>query len=277
MSSIALCLKVSRFWLAVFAAMATWVIAMLSNGPQWFTTAKLVSPSVMGLSVLSASLYHFGAANPIYARKNEVLAVGLSVRSGLIGLGILGMVGAVYLTINYLNSACQIVVALDALVIAAYAGILSRHWATKNLLMAFVCASPVLLGWLAGHRLHPAVPYGIAVTFLTYLTREVVKDIQDRVVNHGHRLTLPLWLGVMPARRIASGLMLVTTLVSVVFAAKLVSYNWYTMIPYVLSVGAFVITAHSLAFGRAGDEKKESAYILWGSFLMLITFGCILF
>ena len=277
MNSIVLCLKVSRFWHVVFAATATWVIAMLSNGPHWFTTAKVVSSAVMGLSVLSASLYHFGAANPMYARKNEVLSVSLLVRGGLIGLGILGMAGAVYLSVNYLNTSCQIVVALDALIIAAYAGILSRHWATKNLLMAFVCASPVLLGWLVGHRLHPAVPYGIGVTFLTYLTREVVKDIQDRVVNHGHRITLPLWLGVMPARRIASGLMLVTTLVSVIFGVKLVSYNWYTIIPYVLSVGVFLITTHSLAFGQPGDEKKESAYILAGSLLMLITFGCILF
>jgi hypothetical protein len=257
--------------------MATWVIAMLSNGPYWFTTAKVVSPAVMGLSVLSASLYHFGAANSMYARKNEVLSVEPFVRRALIGLGVLGLALAVYLAVNYLNAACQIVVALDALIIVAYAGLLSRHWLTKNILMAFVCASPVLLGWLAGHRLHPAVPYGIGVTFLTYLTREVVKDIQDRVVNHGHRLTLPLWLGVMPARRIASGLMFATTVVSVVFGTKLISYNWYTMIPYVLSLGLFLMTSYSLAFSQPGKEKKESAYILLGSFLMLVTFGCILF
>lgn len=277
MSSVVLCLKVSRIWHVVFAAIATWVIAMLSNGPYWFTTAKVISPTVMGLSVLSASLYHFGAANPMYARKNEVLAAGLLVRSGLIGIGILGMALAVYLAMNYLNTSCQIVVALDALIIVAYAGALSRHWITKNSLMAFVCVSPVLLGWLAGHRLHPAVPYGIAVTFCTYLTREVVKDIQDRVVNHGYRITLPLWLGVIPARRIASGLMLVTTVVSVIFGIKLVNYNWYTMIPYVLSIGVFLTTSYSLAFGQPGDEKKESAHILLGSFLMLVTFACILF
>ena len=190
-------LQVVRPKLILIAALSTYVVAMLSNGSHWITSAKIASPIAIALSVLGASLFHFGAANKMYTRKMEVLHASYFVRVALVILGLVSMFGAVRITFTYLNPACQLIVLLDAVIVIAYAGILSRHWLTKNLLIAFVCVSPVLLGWFAGHRLHPSVPYGIFTIFFVHLAREIVKDIQDRVANNGLRLTLPLDLGVL--------------------------------------------------------------------------------
>ena len=270
-------LQVVRPQLIMIAAFTTWVAAMLSNGPHWFTVPKLASPAAIGLAVLGASLFHFGAANPMYTRKSEVLSVGHLVRLGLILLGLASLIAAVYLTFVYLNRACQLIVLLDVIIVVAYAGILSKHWLAKNLLIAFVSISPILLGWFAGHQLHPSVPYGICTTFFVYLAREIVKDIQDRVVNNGFRLTLPLWLGVMPARRIAASIMVVGLVVLGFFGTTLRNYQWYAFLPYAVTAGFFLKVAWSLFFHNPGQEAEESKRIMIGSFWMVLTFFVLLF
>lgn len=277
MSSFNFCLKIVRPQHMLLAAISTWVIAMLSNGQHYFTTAKLASPIVMALSVMGASLYHFGAANPMYTRKSETLSVRPTVRIALIAFGLAILIGAVYMSSAYLNPACRRIVSIDAIIIVAYAGILSRHWLTKNLLIAFVCASPVLMGWFAGDRLHPAVPYGITVTFFAYLAREIVKDVQDRKANHGYRHTLPLWLGLVPARRIAATVLIVALTTMVIFGFKLLDYNIYALAPCFLAGGYFLAASHSLAFRRPGTEIAESKQILIGSFWLMLTFLFLIF
>lgn len=277
MRSLNYCLQVVRPQLILITALATWIVAMLSNGPDWFTTPKIASPIVMALSVLGASLYHFGAANPMYTRKSESLSIGPLVRAGLIVLGLAGMFGAACIAFAYLNSICQMIVIIDSVIIVAYASILSRHWLTKNLLIAFVCVSPVLLGLFSGHRLHPSVPYGITVTFFAYLAREIIKDIQDRVANNGYRMTLPLWLGVKPARRIAAGIIVVALIVLGVFGIKLQGYHWYVFMPYIMAWWCFSIASYSLAFRSAGKEVKESKQVLLGSCWLMLIFFLLIF
>ena len=270
-------LQVARPQLIVITAFATWITAMLSNGPDWFTTAKIASPAAMALSVLGASLYHFGAANPMYTRKSEALSVRPLIRVGLIALGLVGMFAAIYVAFAYLNAICQVIVVIDAIIIVAYASILSRHWLTKNLLIALVCVSPILLGWFAGHRLHPSVPYGITVTFFVYLAREIIKDIQDRVANNGYRVTLPLWLGVRPARLIAASILCIAMTALVIFGIKLLGYSWYVFVPYALAWGYFLRATYSLVHQGEGKEVWESKQVLLGSCWLMLTFFLLIF
>ena len=144
-------------------------------------------------------------------------------------------------------------------------------------MIAFVCASPILLGWFAGHRLNPSVPYGITVTFFAYLTREIVKDIQDREANHGYRHTLPLWLGATTARKIAAGVMTVSLVSLAIFGLKLWSDTWYALLPYIIVWRYLLAAAYSLAFSPVGSEVRESKQILLGSCWLMLTFFLLIF
>lgn len=277
MRSFNIFLKMARPQHILLAGLSTWVVAMLSNGPHLFTTAKVASPVVMALIVFGASLYHFGAANPMYTRKSEALQLGFLIRFALITLGLGAMVAAVLVTFKYLGSVCRLIVVSDLLIIVAYAGILSRHWLSKNLLMAFVCVSPILMGWFAGHRLNPSVPYGIAVTFFAYLCREIVKDIQDRRANCGYRHTLPLWLGVETARRIAAGVMVLALVILGTFGFRMPGHSWYILGPYLLTWRYFAEVAYVLACHKGSREAVESKQILLGSCWLMLTFFLLIF
>jgi 4-hydroxybenzoate polyprenyltransferase len=263
--------------LMLLAAVSTWVIAMLSNGPHYFTTAKVVSPIVMALLVMGASLYHFGAANPMYTRKSEALFLEPVVRKRLILAGLASLGSAIFLTFTYLNSTCQPIVLSSVFIIVAYPTLLSRHWLTKNILIAFVCASPVLLGWFAGHRLHPSVPYGITVTFFAYLAREIVKDIQDRRVNNGYRHTLPLTFGLTAARQITAGVLTLALATLVVFGFKILGSSPLALIPCAIVGWYFWQAIQSLGFQETGTEERESKQILMGSFWLMLTFMTLIF
>ena len=277
MRSFNFALQVARPKLMLLSGLSTWVVAMLSNGPYWFTTPKLASPLTIVLTVFGASLYHFGAANTMYTRKSETLSISRLTRWSLIVLGSIGMGAAVSLAFSYLSTACQLIVIFDVAILMAYAGVLSRHWLSKNLLMAIVCISPILLGWFAGYRLNPNVPYGIAVTFFAYLAREIVKDIQDRRANCGYRHTLPLWLGVDPARRIAAGVLAVALVILVIFGIKLWQESWYVYIPYLLVWKHLAKVAYCLICYPGGNEVAESEQIFLGSCWLMLTFFSLIF
>jgi hypothetical protein len=40
---------------------AAWIVALLSNGPDWFNAHKVFAGIVMALSVWGASVWHYGA------------------------------------------------------------------------------------------------------------------------------------------------------------------------------------------------------------------------
>ncbi|MFA6501115.1 MAG: UbiA family prenyltransferase [Patescibacteria group bacterium] len=266
-------MKMTRFHLAVMAAIAAWVAAMLSNGPHWITVPKVAAPAIMFFAVIGASTFHFVAANPMYKRKNEHWAIdGWWHRASLIIFGLAGMLLAVGIASRYLNRYCQIVVAVDAVIIVCYAAWLSRYWLTKNLLIAVVCVSPIILGWLAGHRTHPSMPYAILVAFFAYLAREIVKDVEDRYINHGRRITLPLWLGVEPARHIAGTVMLVADALLVVSGPRLQEHTWYVLLTYLVVLHVFLSVTHSLLFRPVGREHDEIKAILLGSGWLMLTF-----
>jgi len=271
--SLAICLKMTRFRLAVMAAIAAWVAAMLSNGPHWLTVPKVAAPVIMFFGIIGASIFHFVVANPMYKRKNEHWAIdGWWRKTSLAIFGLAGMLLAIGIATMYLNRYCQAVVAVDAVIIVCYAGLLSRYWLTKNLLIAVACVSPIILGWLTGHRTHPSMPYAILVAFFAYLAREIVKDVEDRHINHGRRITLPLWLGVEPARHIAGTVMLVADALLVVSGPRLQEHAWYVLLAFLAALAVFLSVTHSLLFRPVGREKEEEDNILLGSGWLLLTF-----
>src|SRR3989344_8649149 len=66
-----------RYWITitrpiqfVLGGTAAWIAALLSNGPLWLSTQKVAVGGVMSLSILGASMWHFGARADAYARKH---------------------------------------------------------------------------------------------------------------------------------------------------------------------------------------------------------------
>lgn len=274
MSSLKYYFKLVTFQHMLMAGLSTWVVAILSDGGSWFAINKLIASSAIALSVMGASLYHFGAAHYMYARKTERFAsTDQKTVTKLIILGLMCISIAIIASLVYLNLACKSIVLIDALIIILYSRVLSRYWWTKNPLIAFVCISPILLGWFTGQRLHPYVPHVIFAVFFAFLTREIVKDVQDRIANHGLRLTLPLWLGVAKARTIAG----ITMVISVIFLSVLyldirvitwpeILFGFLALLPYSLAL-------YSLLFNKqGGHEKRESAYIIKGTACLLALF-----
>ena len=118
MRSLSLWFKLCRPHHCVGAATGTWLSAMLSNGPHWITVPKAAAAGTMALAVFGASIYHYGAAHPMYARKGEQIA-GLNTRA-LVTLGILVMGISILLAATFLPWMCGIFVLIDAAIILLY-------------------------------------------------------------------------------------------------------------------------------------------------------------
>jgi len=187
-------LKVTRLDQCLIAALATWVIALLSNGHDWWSVNKIAASMTMFIGVMGASVFHYGAARKMYARKYWDLIDG-SRPWILITVGSPLIITAVSIAFCYLPRICFWIAIVDTVSISLYAIILSKYWITKNTVIAFVCTTPVLMGWLAGNHIHPALPYFFVMVFFSYLGREIFKDINDIEANKGLRVTLPIWLG----------------------------------------------------------------------------------
>lgn len=194
MSSFKFWIKVARPDQCLIAALATWTIALLSNGHDIWSANKVAAAMTILIEVMGASIFHYGAARKMYARKYWDLVEG-SRPWILVTVGSLLMIIAVSIAFHYLPRICFWIAMADTLSISLYARVLSKHWVTKNTVIAFVCTTPVLMGWLAGNHIHPALPYFFVIVFFSYLGREIFKDINDIEANNGIRITLPIWLG----------------------------------------------------------------------------------
>lgn len=191
----------------ILGGLATWVAALLSNGPTWVNEAKAWSAAVMALSVVSSSVFHFGANHQVYARKHyDLIIVRKPERLKLTG-GI-GLLMSIALAQRFLDWECALVMAFNAAVIFFYAKRLDQSWPAKNLVIAGVCVSPLVLGWFTGHRLHPIIPQLAVCAFLVYLSREMCKDVEDMTANRGQRFTIALDLGA-PATLLDAGIVLI--------------------------------------------------------------------
>jgi len=196
--------------------MATWVIALLSNGPAWFTVEKIIVGIVMSLVILSASIWHYGARYDMYARKHWD-PIYIKNPISLIYAGGLGFLTSIGIAITFLPFACTAIASLNAILIILYGKWIDRFWPWKNLAIAGICITPLLMGWFSGHRLHPIVLSLICATFLMYLAREILKDVVDKKANQGLRFTMVMSLGTSICLKIA-GLLLLLATVPIIYA-----------------------------------------------------------
>jgi len=202
------------------AGLGTWVVALVSNGPDIASANKIAAAVSMGLSCLAASIYHYGAAHYMYQRKwydpVEIKQPRLLVTCGVIIFSLSITIAWMYLPAN-----CVGIAVFNAVAISFYARIFSKTWLTKNLIIACVCTTPIVLGWWAGSHTPAILPFACGIVFFAHLAREIIKDVQDIRANHGVRITLPIKFGITGAMRLAGGS--ITT--SAYFASLLLYQN----------------------------------------------------
>lgn len=254
------------------AACGAWAVAVLSNGPDPFTSNKLAAAVTMGLFVCGASVYHYGAAHRMYARKLWDL---IEVRRPeiLVVAGFATFAAAIGVAWCYLPWSCIALILFDVVAISLYAQYLCKRWVTKNAVIAIVCTTPVLIGWWAGSHGHEIIPYGTAIVFTAYFAREIIKDVMDIKANEGIRVTLPMLLGTQGALKVAGSLALASTAITVFMLSEL-------KLPMVTTVG---VTVTVLALGRATAEmffreipqraQKDITVGIWALIVSMLWLG----
>ncbi len=243
------------------ASVATWVVATFCRPSAAHTSTIWLASVAIGVSCVSASVFHYGAANRIYTRKGETTS--LSRPSTLIVCGAAGFL--LSLIIGWeLGFAARCVLAYNALAVVCYARWLSRHWATKNLTIALVLISPIIMGYLVARQWPPLLGYLLPAVFCGYLAREMAKDISDIRANCGLRVTLPIWIGVPGTARLAI-LCLAGSVALLLCAADISAGHRWSQVCMVASAATLGWTAVALAIGqpvKVAEQRIEYGH-LW--------------
>jgi 4-hydroxybenzoate polyprenyltransferase len=245
MSSLQYIHKIARPEQCVTAALAAFAVALLSNGPLWFTIPKIAAPISIALSVLGSSLLHYGMCADIYAKKHWDPVYVKNPRR-LRRIGWCSFFASIGIAIIFLPETCILIAVMNAVLIYFYGKELDQYWPWKNLVIAVVCTTPLLIGWSSGHRLHPIVLPMIASTFFVYLAREILKDIQDRVANHGSRFTMVMDLGVPASLRVAGVILSIAAFVLLAAWQYVPSSLVFAIIAYWMSVAVLIWNAVTL-------------------------------
>jgi 4-hydroxybenzoate polyprenyltransferase len=210
-----------------------WLMANLSQTDSDLMFSVSV---VSGLSCLGSSIFHFGAGHRIYSRKAEAIKIARPWILILTGAFILAL--SVGISLAALPPLCTATLLFNATSVSVYSVWLSKRWYIKNPLIATVCTTPALLGSLVGTTTHPATWYILTSVYCTFLSREIIKDVEDIIANHGRRVTLPMVIGISGALKIAA----VAAMVGAMSVFLLRDYLWTADI----SVGILAITAGCL-------------------------------
>ncbi len=265
-------MKVLRLHHAFAAALGTYVVALLSNGNSWVTTVKIAAPISMGLGVIGASLFHYGAAHRMYGRKvYDRVEVKQPLR--LIVLGLAAMATSILVALLCLPGSGVAIMSANALVVILYARVLARHWVTKNMLIAAVCSTPAIMGWVVGHRLFAGLPMCISSVFFAQWAREIRKDIADIRANHGERITLPMVVGITGARKIAGVMAAASLGFLLALAATFAREPLYAQAPYGLALAVSGVVAAHLLIDR--DSGQEQHLITAGNWCLLLALFCV--
>ena len=244
MSTLKFAYKVTRIEQCLIAGLAAWLIALLSNGPLWFNQSKVIAAGCVFFSFMGGSLLHYGMRSDIYRLKwwDQVI-VRNPARLKVYGL--LALAASIGLS-GMLPASCVMITGGNFLIILLYSNLIDRYWPWKNLTIAFVCLSPILIGWWSGHRLNPIVPPLIGATFCIYLTREIMKDVMDITANRGRRITMAIELGEKTALRIG-GVVMCFGLLLLVGAIRHAGNSVSAMVAIVLALALFSsLTIHLL-------------------------------
>jgi len=103
------------------------------------------------------------------------------------------------------------------------------------LLTALTSAGPVLFPTFLGFG-SPLLIWLFIVTFVLILSREVIKDIDDVMIDRGYKKTLPILVGVFKARIIASLLIVGSGLIAWMV------FNLWIELPLLLCVILYLVT-----------------------------------
>jgi len=261
--------KITRPEQCLTAALATFVVALLSNGPSWFTAEKIAAPITIALSVLGASLWHYGARYDVYAKKHwDVVTVIHPQR--LLFFGCVSFIMSVVVAFLFLPKACTLIAFINVFIIVFYARRLDQYWPWKNLVIALVCTSPLIIGWLSGQHVHSIVLPMIIATFFIYLAREILKDIQDREANHGLRFTMVMDIGVKASLRIAGAMLCIAILVLLIGWQYIPSSLFFAIAAYWISVSVLVWNGIKLLMATDLASRYKRIDIAVLSFLICI-------
>lgn len=272
MSSFHFYLQAARLQHAFMGATASFLLASLSGASVF---VSCLAALVIALDVLGASLYYFAVANKMYALKKSSYLMSSTANRHMMIMGLIAMASAIAISLFRLSWPCVYLTVFNALVVVSYKDLVSKWWGSKNLLMAMVCTSPVLLGWWAGKNTHPQVPLASVIVFFAYLAREIIKDIQDREVDRGLRRTLVLQHDIGVARVMAGTALLAACYCLVVLLTS--TDNYYNLLALLLATVVFGHVMFVLLFGRSIDEKRLSRHILLGTLWLIVAFACLRF
>ena len=114
MRSLKYWLKVTRPDQSLIAGLATYAIALISNGHDWLSINKIAASVTMFLMVMGSSLFHYGAAHRMYARKYWDRIEG-SRPWLLITLGSIVMLISLNVAYNYLPRVCFLIAMIDTI------------------------------------------------------------------------------------------------------------------------------------------------------------------
>jgi hypothetical protein len=257
--------KVTRPVGFIAAGLASWVIAIVCNGPNIFSSNKIAAGAAMALNCLGASVFHFGAANRMYARKVwDVVPIEKPWKLVLAGACIFA--SSLLTAWKYLPSSCLCIIACNILILVLYARTLSSTWWTKNWCMAYVCSTPILLGWLAGSHPSPILPLATGSVFCLYWSKEIIKDVLDIKANCGIRVTLPIRFGIPGALRVGGVLAALDTaaVTGLAFSLKL---PLISTIAIYLAISLFGFVSWRLCSGA--DPVKTNTMITVGSYCLI--------
>lgn len=251
----------------VLGGMAAWIAALLSDGPFWLSTQKIAVGGVMMLSILGASIWHYGARADIYARKHWD-PVYVRSSATLLAIGAVSFAASIFLAWQFLPSECVAIAVANCLVILLYARFLDQYWPWKNLSIAAVCVTPLLLGWFSGHRLHPMVPPMIAGAFFFYLAREIFKDVVDLEANCGRRFTMVMDIGTLAALRVG-GLTLMISVFIILFSFRFASNSAFVWVSCIL--GSFWLFWFAVQALRGENIANKFPLMDFGAATILIS------
>ncbi|MFA5184410.1 MAG: UbiA family prenyltransferase [Patescibacteria group bacterium] len=253
--------KLFRPILPVSGGLAAWIVSQTCGADFQLSLAAALT---VAFGTIGASFYHYGGANWMYARKSERLQFKDPQVIMLIGLVIFSL--SIVIAVQWLPKQCVYIALFNTIAVAAYSAKLSSHWITKNLTMSLVCATPVAIGWQAGHLTHPIVPWALAIAMLAHLSREMIKDVKDIIANNGRRVTLPMVLGTDRVLQIAGSLLLIVGVMMISLLRFTGNIFQQTMVA--IAVTLFVLTAWRLILRK--QARRSETVITFGLFCILL-------
>jgi 4-hydroxybenzoate polyprenyltransferase len=266
LSTLKFWLKVTRPIQVVLGGFAAWAVALLSDGPTWFSSPKIMVALVAAFSILGVSIWHYGARSDIYALKHWDLVI-VKKPHELMLKGALSFFASIILAWIFLPYRCLMIAIMNMIIMLLYARFLDRYWPWKNIFIAGICVTPLLLGWFSGHRLSPIVPPMILATFFFYLSREIFKDITDIEANRGKRFTMVMHIGTPASLRIG-GVALMFSIITIIYALKYVPESLQIWSPSIL--GAIWLAWFAFKALKAEDIAPKFRWLDVGALSILV-------